>query len=232
MARLPIALTPDSATGAGLDVKAFKLILPYMWPRDDKRLRVRLVASVSLLGLTALLNALVPILFATAVDSFTEPKDGLLVVPLALLFAYGVMHWLSKAMGELRWVLYGPIEQRIQRSVGLAVFRHVHDLSLRFHLGRRTGALSRIMDNGMRGVRELLFHAVFMVLPLLAEVIFICAVMFGRYEASFAVIMLVTLTVFTVALIIGSEWLRHYQRRAVREAAEAHGKAIDSMLNY
>ncbi len=207
-------------------------MLPYMWPRDDKRLRVRLVASVALLGMTALLNAMVPILFATAVDSLTEPEDGLVAVPLALLFAYGVMHWLSKATGELRWALYGPIEQRIQRSVGLAVFRHVHDLSLRFHLGRRTGALSRVMDNGMRGVRELLFHAVFMVLPLLAEVIFICAVMFSRYEATFAVIMLVTLTVFTGALIIGSEWLRHYQRRAVRKAAEAHGKAIDSMINY
>ncbi len=158
MARLPDALTPGTPSSTGFDVKAFKLLLPFLWPRDDMRLRARLVISVCLLGMTALLNALVPILFATAVDSFTQPQAGMLVAPLFLLLAYGVMQWLSKATGEMRWALYGPIEQRIQRNVGLSVFRHVHDLSLRFHLGRRTGALSRILDNGMRGVRELLFH--------------------------------------------------------------------------
>ncbi len=232
MARLPDALTPGTASSTGFDVKAFKLLLPFLWPRDDMRLRARLVISVCLLGMTALLNALVPILFATAVDSFTQPQASMLAAPLFLLLAYGVMQWLSKATGEMRWALYGPIEQRIQRNVGLSVFRHVHDLSLRFHLGRRTGALSRILDNGMRGVRELLFHVVFLVLPLIAEVVFICAILLGRYEASFAGILLVTLSIFLVALVIGSEMLRKLQRLAVREGTEAHGKAIDSLLNY
>ena len=80
-----------------------------------------------------------------------------IAVPVALLLGYGAMQWLAKVFNELRWAMYGPIEQRMQRHMGMAVFRHVHELSLRFHLARRTGQISRVLDNGMRGIRELLF---------------------------------------------------------------------------
>jgi ATP-binding cassette subfamily B protein len=200
-------------------------------------LRVRLVASVAMLALTALLNALAPILFARAVDWLSAPgavpgggQAG--TAAIALLLAYGATLWLSKVGNELRWALYGPIEQRVQRRVGLRVFGHVHDLSLRFHLARRTGQLSRVLDNGMRSVRELLFDIVFLILPLFAEIAFICAILLDRFESAFAGITVATLSLYGVCLVLGSEFLRGHQRRATAEGAEAHGRAIDSLLNY
>jgi ATP-binding cassette subfamily B protein len=207
-------------------------MLPFLWPRDDRGLRVRLVLSMALLCLTAVLNAVVPILFAQAVDRISAPGQAAIAVPVALLLAYGAMQWLAKVFNELRWAMYGPIEQRMQRHMGMAVFRHVHDLSLRFHLARRTGQISRVLDNGMRGIRELLFDVVFLILPLLAEIAIICAVLLGAFSPAFTGIILVTLTLYGFCLVIGSERLRRRQRRAVAEGAEAHGKAVDSLLNY
>ncbi|QQP89664.1 ABC transporter ATP-binding protein/permease [Skermanella sp. TT6] len=223
----------DAPALPSVDRRVFRLMLPFLWPRDDRGLRVRLAVSMTLLCLTAALNATVPILFARAVDRISVPAGTeLAAVPVALLLAYGAMQWLAKVFNELRWALYGPIEQRMQRHMGLAVFRHVHELSLRFHLGRRTGQISRVLDNGMRGIRELLFDVVFLILPLFAEIAIICAVLLGSFGAAFAGITVATLALYGVCLVIGSEWLRRRQRKAVAEGAEAHGKAVDSLLNY
>jgi ATP-binding cassette subfamily B protein len=224
--------TPSAATPPSADLRALRLVLPFLWPAGDRGLKLRLVASVLMLGLTALLNALVPILFARAVDGLSAPGGALAAAPVALLLGYGALHWISKVGNELRWALYGPIEQRVQRRVGLAVFGHVHDLSLRFHLGRRTGQLSRVLDNGMRGVRELLFDLVFLILPLFAEIAFICAILLGRFDSAFTGITIATLSLYGVCLVLGSEFLRKHQRRATIEGAEAHGRAVDSLLNY
>ena len=152
--------------------------------------------------------------------------------PWRLLLGYGALQWLAKVFNELRWAMYGPIEQRMQRHMGMAVFRHVHELSLRFHLARRTGQISRVLDNGMRGIRELLFDVVFLILPLFAEIAIICAVLLSAFSPAFAGITVVTLALYGFCLVIGSERLRRRQRRAVAEGAEAHGKAVDSLLNY
>ena len=224
--------SPATEPSRAQDVKALRLVVPFLWPRDDTGLKIRLVTAIVLLGLTALLNAVVPVLFSQAIDVLTAPGDALIAAPIALLVIYGLTHWLSRTFGELRWALYGPIEQRVRRRVGLSVFRHVHDLSLRFHLGRRTGHLSRVLENGMRGVAELLFNAVFLILPLFAEVVFMCVILLTRFEPAFAGIIAAMLTLYVTTLIIASEWLRTHQRRAVAEGAAAHGKAIDSLLNY
>jgi ATP-binding cassette subfamily B protein len=222
----------DAPALPSVDARIFRLMLPFLWPHDDRGLRVRLILSMALLCLTAVLNAVVPILFAQAVDRISAPGQAAIAVPVALLLAYGAMQWLAKVFNELRWAMYGPIEQRMQRHMGMAVFRHVHELSLRFHLARRTGQISRVLDNGMRGIRELLFDVVFLILPLLAEIAIICAVLLGAFSPAFTGIILVTLTLYGFCLVIGSERLRRRQRRAVAEGAEAHGKAVDSLLNY
>ncbi|EWY40476.1 metal ABC transporter permease [Skermanella stibiiresistens SB22] len=222
----------DASAAPSLDIRVFRLMRPFLWPRDDRGLRVRLVVSMTLLCLTALLNATVPILFAHAVDTLSKPGQAAIAVPVALLLTYGALQWLAKVFNELRWAMYGPIEQRTQRHMGMAVFRHVHELSLRFHLGRRTGQISRVLDNGMRGIRELLFDVVFLILPLAAEIAIICAVLLGSFSPVFTGITVVTLVLYCFCLVIGSERLRRRQRRAVAEGAEAHGKAVDSLLNY
>jgi ATP-binding cassette, subfamily B, heavy metal transporter len=223
---------PESPASKPADVAAIRLILPFLWPADDPGLKVRLAASIGILIAIATLNSTVPMLFAAAVDRLQSPVGDMETAVLALILAYGFMHWLARALNEMRWALYGRIEQRIRRRVGLVVFRHLHDLSLRFHLSRRTGQMSRTMDNGMRGIEDLLFDCVFLILPLVAEIVIITGIMLGRYEGVFATVVVCTLGLYIVALVTCSEWLRKHQRRAVVVGADAHGKAVDSLLNY
>ena len=233
MSRFLPSVAPELRAGQAADVKAMAAVLPYLWPRDDAGLRVRLVLSIAILAVTALLNALVPVLFGYAVDELSPAgASALIVAPVGLLLAYGIISWMSRGLNELRWILFGPIEQRVRRRVGLAVFEHLHTLSLRYHLSRRTGALSRIQETGLRAVADLLFNLVFVIGPLMVEIVIICAVLLGRFSPEFATIIVATLAIYLSTLIAGSEWLRRYQRPAVIKAAEAHGKAIDSLLNY
>ena len=128
------------------DIKALRLILPFLWPKDDRALRGRLLISLFMLALTAAVNAVVPILFSRAVDVLTANESALVVAPIALLLGYGLMQWLSRILNELRWIYYGPVEQRLRRSIGLTVFRHVNELSLRYPPGpahRRARAHAR-----------------------------------------------------------------------------------------
>ncbi len=233
MSRFLPSVAPDLRAGGAEDLRAIKAVLPYLWPHGDSGLRLRLVLAVAILAVTALMNALVPVLFAYAVDELS-PADApaVIVAPVALLLGYGMVFWLSRVLNELRWILFGPIEQRVRRRLGLAIFEHLHALSLRYHLSRRTGAISRIQENGLRAVADLLFNLVFTIAPLIAEIVIICIVLLGRFEPYFAAITVATLAIYLTALFLGSERLRRYQRPAVIRAAEAHGKAIDSLLNY
>ena len=210
---------------------ALRRVLRIFWGEAEPALRRRIAGTVGLLALTALLNALVPLLFARAIDALA-PAAAALLAPAALVLAYVVVQWLAKVLSELRWALYGPIEQRTRRRLARHALEHLHALSLSFHLSRRTGQISRVLDQGLNGARELLFDGVFLILPLLAEVLFVAAIMLARLDLIFAVILIVTLALYAVALVVGSEWLRAHQRKAVTEGALAHGKAVDSLLNY
>ena len=233
MSRFLPSVAPEIRAGHATDLKAIAAVLPYLWPRDDPGMRVRVVLSVAILFITAILNALLPVLFALAIDRLT-PKDAslVLVVPVYLLLLYGFIFWFSRSLNELRWILFGPLEQRVRRRLGLAVFDHLHTLSLRYHLSRRTGMLSRIQERGLEAAAELLFNLVFVIAPLLTEIIIITAVVLGYFDVHYALILAFTLALFLFAVIYGSEVLRRFQRPAVIKASEAHGKAVDSLLNY
>jgi ATP-binding cassette subfamily B protein len=176
----------------------------------------------------ALLNAIVPNFFAAAVDAISGETTWVLA-PAALLGAYVFSYWLAKMFNEARWMLYGPIEQRAQRTLALRASEHLLRLSLGFHLSRNTGEISRFMDNGLRGLREFLFNAFFLILPFAAEILFVAAFMLVRVALIFAAILVVTIVVYAAVLIISSEQLRKHQRRAVHEGARAH---IDALINY
>ena len=233
MSRFLPSVAPDIRAGHAADLKAIGVVMPYLWPRDEPAMRLRVILSVGVLILTAIMNALLPVLFSIAIDRLTPSGTSLLVVaPVALLVGYGFIFWFSRSLNELRWILFGPLEQRVRRRLGLAVFDHLHTLSLRYHLSRRTGTLSRVQERGLEATAELLFNLVFVIAPLITEIVIITAVVLVRFEAHFAVIMGVTLSLFLSAVVFGSEMLRRYQRPAVIKAAEAHGQAIDTLLNY
>ena len=200
MSRFLPTHAPDIRAGHAADLKAIRSILPFIWPRDDLAMRARVVLSVGVLLLTAVLNGLVPVLFSYAVDELTPAGSSMAVtVPVALLLSYGFVHWLSRSLNELRWILFGPLEQRVRRRVGLAVFDHLHTLSLRYHLSRRTGMLSRVQERGLEAIADLLFEVVFVIAPLFAEILVITAVLLGKFELHYAAIMVTTLTLSKTA---------------------------------
>jgi ATP-binding cassette, subfamily B, heavy metal transporter len=213
------------------DRRGLVRLLHLLWPRGEPGFRLRLAVTIALLAGAALLNAVVPLLFAAAIDHLSADHAAL-AAPLAILAGYVLLQWLARVLNESRWALYGPIDQRLQRRLALRAIEHLHGLSLRFHLGRRTGEISRILDNGLKGLREFLFDAIFLILPFLAEIVFVAAALLWRVDPVFAGILLATLIVYGTVLVIGSEWLRAHQRRAVARGAAAHGQAIDSLLNY
>lgn len=230
MSRELRAFEREPKTRAIGDREVLRRLVPFLWPADDRRFRLRLLVTVATLALAALVNALVPLLFARAVDDLAAP--GLLDVAFAILAAYVVGGWLAKLFNEARWALYGPIEQRVRRRLGAAALDHLLHLPFRFHLERRTGQVSRILETGLSALRELLFDSVFLILPLLAEILFVATIVAVRLEALFAAVLVVTLATYAVVLILGSEWLRTHQRRAVSEAARAHGRAVDALLAF
>ncbi len=214
-----------------------QLILPFLWPADDGMMKLKLCASFGVVLAMAGLNSSFPMLFALVIDTLNEKSiqsmgGTVSLGVMGLLVTYGAAHWLSRCFSEIRWTLYGRIEQPVRRKVNMVVFDHLHNLSLRFHLGKRTGSLSRIIDNGSRAIEDLLFDVVFLILPFVIEIILVTNVLFVVFDGIFAIIMLGTLGAYLTALIIGSEWLRRHQRRAVAVGTEAHGKAIDSLLNF
>src|SRR5688500_10939739 len=139
-----------STRSAGLDRAALRRLKGLFWDEAEPALRLRVVATMALLAGMALVNALVPLLFARAVDGLAQGSAAL-TAPLAIVLAYVGLQWLAKLMSELRWALYGPIEQRTRRRLARQSLEHLHALSLRFHLGRRTGQISRVLDNGLSG---------------------------------------------------------------------------------
>jgi ATP-binding cassette subfamily B protein len=230
MSRELRALSNTTAEGVGLDRRIVLRLRGLAWPADDPGFRRRLVLTVLCLAAAALLNACVPMLFATAIDRLSTPLA--VALPVGLLAGYVALGWVARAINEVRWALYGPIEQRARRRLALRALEHLHGLSLGFHLGRRTGQISRVLENGLNGLRELLFDSVFLVLPLLAEIVFVSAVLIFRLDSAFALVLVVTLALHGTVLVVGSEWLRAHQRKAVAEGAMAHGRAVDSLLNY
>ena len=214
------------------DVHVVRLMLPFLWPQHDLGLRVRLMVSIFLLGITSALSALSPVLLARGIDQLSQGPAAPLTLVLALLFGYGAAYTIGRVLGEWRWSLFGPVEQRLQRNVRLTVFRHVHELSFRFHVTRKTGQLARVIDNGVRGIEQILSSIVFMILPLVMEVGFMVAVLLNGFSATYTGIIFVAAVLYSTAVFFGSGILRKHQRAAVTESAAAHGKAIDSLLNY
>ena len=231
MPRELTALSPEQGTKPG-KVTTIRRLLGVLWPSDKPELKVRLGLTLFLLAATALLNAIVPLLFAALVDRLNNPQRQFISAIGIFLFGYIALYWITRLLNESRWALYGPIDQRLQRNLGLRALEHLHSLSLRFHLSRKPGQTSRILDNGLRGLREILFDAVFLILPLAAEILFVTMIMLLAVSPIFAVVLGVALFIYAIVLILGSEILRKHQRRAVTTGSRAQGEAVDSLLNF
>jgi ABC-type transport system involved in Fe-S cluster assembly fused permease/ATPase subunit len=226
---------PDERLGEGL--RALKGLAPYLWPRDSLELRARVVLAVVLLVAGKLVNITVPFFYKYAVDALSAdahsgPPPGLVAVPVALILAYGAARVLSQGFNELRNAVFAKVGQRAVRRIALATFRHIHALSLRFHLERRTGGLARAVERGTAGIEFLLSFMLFNVVPTLFEIAVVCAILWRLYDWTFALVTLATIVVYIAFTFLVTDWRIRHRREMNTRNTEANTKAVDSLLNY
>jgi ATP-binding cassette subfamily B protein len=202
-------------------LKVLAGLLPYLWPAGRSDLKLRVAIAMVFLVLAKLATVTVPLVLKQAVDALTPGGGGsgagaielALVVPLGLLLAYGAVRVAALGFGELRDSLFSAVEQNAVRRAGLATFRHLHALSLRFHMERQTGGLSRAIDRGTKGIEFLLHFATFNVIPTLIEIALACGILWYLFDWRFAVIPFVTIAGYVVFTFKVTEWRIEIRKR-------------------
>jgi len=192
---------------------------------------LRIGAALACLVLAKVANVGVPVLMKRIVDSL-DPRTALLAVPLVLLVGYGLLRLSTTVFTELREFLFAKVTQRAVRRIALQVFRHLHALSLRFHLARQTGGLTRDVERGQRGISTLIGYALFSILPTAVEIAFVSAILVVRYDWTFIAITVVALSLYILFTVLITEWRTHFRRQMNELDSRANTRAIDSLLNY
>ncbi|WP_109051923.1 ABC transporter ATP-binding protein/permease [Azospirillum sp. TSA6c] len=238
------SLPPTSDTSAFTrpsgDLRAaIRSLGPYIWPRDSVETRVRVVLAMLLLIGAKVANVYVPIFYKHAVDALTPASAGgtvgpgaAVTIPLGLIVAYGLARVTSLVFAELRDAVFATVAQRTIRRVALSVFRHLHALSLRFHLERQTGGLTRSLERGTRAIESLLRYTLFSIVPTLVEIALVCAILWKLFSVWFALATFVTVMGYILYTFFVSEWRIKFRRLMNDTDSKANTKAIDSLLNY
>jgi ATP-binding cassette subfamily B protein len=211
------------------DWKTLKTLFPYLW-----QWRGRILLALACLIGAKLANVAVPLIFKDIIDGFTPTGQvqTALLVPLALIAAYGVLRFSVSLFTELRELIFTRVTQRAVRTIALQVFEHLHLLSLRFHLERQTGGLTRDIERGTRAIGSLISYTIYSILPTLVEVGLVLGILAMRYEPSFALIASATLLVYIAFTITLSNWRVQIRREVNELDSAANTRAIDSLLNY
>ena len=210
------------------DWETLKSLLPYLWAYKGRVL----FALACLIGAKAA-NVAVPLVFKEIIDALTiTPEQAFLIVPAALLLAYGVLRFSNSLLTELREIFFARVTQQAVRRIALQVFRHLHSLSLRFHLERQTGALTRDMERGTRAINSLISYTLYSILPTLIEISLVIGILLLKYDPIFALITVVTLTTYIVFTVKVTNWRTALRRHANELDSAANARAIDSLINY
>jgi ATP-binding cassette subfamily B protein len=218
---------PASSTPAPRgDWNVIHILLPYLL-----EFKGRVVLALLLLVLAKLANVTVPLLLKEIVDTLGKPQ-AMLLVPVSLVVGYGLLRLFSTLFGELRDAVFAKVTQRAIRRVALKLFVHLHSLSLRFHLERQTGGVSRDIERGTKGISFLLNFMLFSILPTLLEIGLVAGILFYKYNAWFAVITFITLIVYITFTLFITEWRMIFRRTMNDMDSKANTRAIDSLLNY
>jgi len=223
--------SPDStARPVRGDIATLKTLLPYLWVY---KWRV-LAALLALVG-AKMANVGVPVVLKHLVDQMTiSPTNpqALLVLPVAALVAYGALRLSTTVFTELREFLFARVTQRAVRTIALKVFRHLHSLSLRFHLNRQTGGMTRDIERGTRSVGSLISYTLFNILPTLVEITLVLGYLVLHYDMWFSIITFCALVLYITFTVVVTNWRTHFRRTMNDLDSKANTKAIDSLLNY
>src|SRR5687768_2611559 len=208
------------------DWKTIRALLPYVW-----EFKGRVVTALTFLLLAKLANVSVPLVLKEIIDALDQPR-ALLTLPVMLLLSYGLLRLCSTLFGELRDAIFAKVTQRAIRRAAIKVFMHLHGLSLRFHLQRQTGGVSRDIERGTRGISFLLNFMLFNILPTLLEIGLVMGILLSRYDVRFTLIIFATLAAYIGLTLAVTEWRMIFRRTMNDMDSKANTKAIDSLLNY
>ncbi len=231
----PDIMGKQDATGPRSDWTTVSTLLPYLWPADRGDLKARVALSLIFLFAAKAMTVAVPVILKYAVDALTADGGAtpvLVVVPVGLLMAYGLVRILSLAFKELQGALFSTVAEGAVRRAGLETFRHLHRLALRFHLDRQTGGLSRAIERGTKGIEYLLRMILFNIVPTAIEIIMVCGLLWGFLGLRYALATLATIAGYIAWTLIVTEWRSQFRRTMNESDGAAHSKAIDSLLNY
>jgi ATP-binding cassette, subfamily B, heavy metal transporter len=213
--------------------RTLRKVAPYLWPREPAWVRWRVILAMSMLVLAKVIAVYTPILYKGAVDSLAD--EGVPVLALGavgLTVAYGVARLMTVGFQQLRDALFAPVAQRALRRLALETFRHIHQLSMRYHIARKTGGLSRIIERGIKGVEFLLRFMLFSIGPLVLELAMVAVVLTVMFDAWYLAIVTVTIGFYVWFTFRVTEWRVKLRRQMNDSDTQANQKAIDSLLNY
>lgn len=205
----------------------FNKLLPYLW-----EFRGRVLLALTCLILAKIANVAVPLYLKEIVDSLTLPVNTVVVLPLALLLAYGAMRLASAFFNEMRDVLFAKVRYRAMRRLTIRTLKHLHDLSLRYHLERKTGALSADLQRGSASLSSLLNYFTFNILPVSLEFFFVAAILIKQYDFAFTLIIFASVAVYVAYTLTVMNWRMQYRLEMNRLESKANSEAIDSLINY
>ena len=221
---------PDPADGR-TGLQTIRSLLPYLWPSGAPGVRFRVVCAVVFLVAAKVATVYIPLVYSHAVDALA-PKNSIVAVPIALIGAYALLRIASSGFGELRDAVFASVQQRTIRKVALQTFEHLHRLSLRFHLDRQTGGLSRAIERGTAGVEAVLRLAVFNILPTLFEVLLVTAILWRMFDWRFAAVTFAAVSLYIAFTLLFTNWRVKFRRLMNEMDSEAQTKAVDSLLNF
>jgi len=228
------ASLPTGAAGAPArthtDWATLRRLFPYLW-----QYKWRVIAALAFMVGAKVANVGVPVLLKNLVDAMSfKPGDpaAVLVVPMGLLLAYGLLRLSTSFFTELRELVFAKATQGAARSIALETFQHLHALSLRFHLERQTGGMTRDIERGVRGIESLISYSLYSIVPTLIEVTLVLSILAIKFDAWFAWITIVALVVYIFFTVSITEWRTKFRREANEFDSAAHTKAVDSLLNY
>ncbi|RMF35719.1 MAG: ABC transporter ATP-binding protein/permease [Alphaproteobacteria bacterium] len=226
---------PSIMTAGNPDIRTIRRVVPYLWPAGEPAMKLRVVGAMLALLMSKVATVATPVVFKYAVDALTpgaEPSAALFVGAVGLVVAYGVMRLAGVGFQQLRDIIFARVAQRALRRLALETFRHVHALSLRFHIARKTGALNRVLERGVKGVEFLLRFMLFSVGPLMLELVMVALVLWAAFDFSYLAVVAVTIALYIVFTFKVTEWRVQIRRRMNEQDQEANQKAVDSLLNF
>ena len=219
----------SQAASKSSDWKVIANLLPYLWT-----FKGRVILALSCLIAAKVANLGVPILLKKMIDAMDVPSEAqaLVVVPMALIVAYGLLRLSASLFTEMRELIFSRVTESAVRTLALQVFEHLHGLSLRFHLSRQTGGMTRDIERGTRGIQSLISYSLYSILPTIVELTLVLGYFIWVYNYWFAIITLVALVLYVIFTIVVTEWRTQYRKKMNELDSKANQRAIDSLINF